>query len=300
MLRTCIIFNPTARGEKAKRLVRELKGPQSDCALKPTLAAGDARRLGAEAVREGYDTIVAVGGDGTINEVLNGIADEPEGFARVRLAVVPVGTVNVFARELGIPLSFRGAWRVVRSGHETLIDVPQIQFETPHGRQRRAFAQMAGCGLDAQAVALLDWELKKKIGQFAYVFSALRALREKAPPVMVCADGRRVSAQLVLIGNGRFYGGSIPIFRQADLKDGLLDVCVFPKVNWFVLMRYACAFVAPKLLQQRAEQHFQAATLRIESSHPAPIQLDGEHVGSAPAEFVVQRAALRVLVPTVS
>jgi hypothetical protein len=96
----CVIFNPAARGNKARHFRRQLDAIGSQCALKATAAPGDARRLAAEAVDDGFDLIVAAGGDGTVNEVLNGIGDAPDGFARARLGVLPLGTVNVFAREL--------------------------------------------------------------------------------------------------------------------------------------------------------------------------------------------------------
>src|SRR5436309_14567343 len=101
-MRACVIFNPAARGEKAKRFRRHLDEIGKETSLKMTSAPGDGRRLSAEAIREGFDTIVAAGGDGTLNEVLNGMGDAPEGFKAARLGVLPLGTVNVFARELGI------------------------------------------------------------------------------------------------------------------------------------------------------------------------------------------------------
>src|SRR5215470_1936506 len=103
MPRTCVIFNPTARGEKARRFRRHLDAIGAQSALKQTAAPGEARRLAAEAVEEGFEIVVAAGGDGTLNEVLNGLGDAPGGFERVRLGLLPLGTVNVFARELGLP-----------------------------------------------------------------------------------------------------------------------------------------------------------------------------------------------------
>jgi YegS/Rv2252/BmrU family lipid kinase len=297
LARTCVIFNPTARGEKAKRLLKHLGQLGTACAFKPTLAAGDARPLAAEAVREGCQTVVAVGGDGTVNEVINGIADEPEGFQRIRLGVLPVGTVNVFARELGLPSHFRDAWQVILRGHEAVIDLPQVEFQTRTGLQRRWFAQMAGCGLDARAVELMNWELKKKIGQFAYVVSALKALAEKATQIHISDGTRTFTGELTLLGNGRLYGGSIPMFHQADLRDGLLDVCVFPCVNWFVVLRYAGAFLSPKLLFRGGEHYFQAKSVTVDGGTPAPLELDGEHVGHMPATFSIRKTVLRVLVP---
>ena len=126
-MRICVIFNPTARGEKAKRFRRHLDLIAGDCALKQTVAAGGARALAAEAVREGFDSIVAAGGDGTMNEVLNGIGDVPDGFERARLGVLPLGTVNVFAKELGLPMNLRRDWAVMRAGRETRIDLPCVE-----------------------------------------------------------------------------------------------------------------------------------------------------------------------------
>src|SRR5690242_17817331 len=98
-MRICVIFNPAARGEKSARFREHLGTLSAECVLKPTYAPGAGRALAAEAVREGFELIVAAGGDGTVNEVLNGLGDEPEGFARACLGVLPLGTVNVFARE---------------------------------------------------------------------------------------------------------------------------------------------------------------------------------------------------------
>ncbi|MFO1497393.1 MAG: YegS/Rv2252/BmrU family lipid kinase [Verrucomicrobiota bacterium] len=295
--RICIIFNPTAKGEGAKRLKSRLHGLDRACALKPTFAAGTARPLAAEAVREGFGTIVAMGGDGTIHEVVNGMADEPDGFIRSRLGVLPVGTVNVFARELGVPFHFQRAWQVICRGKEIRIDLPAMRFATKAGRELRRFVQMAGAGLDARAVELMDWELKKRVGQLAYVASGFRALGEKAKPLRVTNQGREYSGPLVLIGNGRLYGGPIPLFHRADLRDGLLDICVFPRVNWFVILRYACAYLWPRLLLRGGEMHFQAASVAIEGDVATPVELDGEHVGYVPATCDVARQAMRVVVP---
>src|SRR5437879_10309450 len=102
-MKPCVIFNPAARGEKARRFRERLAALSAECALKPTYAPGGGRALAAEAMREGFEIIVAAGGDGTVNEVLNGIGDEPDGFARARLGGLPLGTITVFARELKLP-----------------------------------------------------------------------------------------------------------------------------------------------------------------------------------------------------
>ncbi len=222
-----MIFNPAARGDKARRLRRQLEVIGAKCALKTTTAAGDARRLASQAVMEGFDLIVAAGGDGTVNEVLNGIGDAPNGFANARLGVLPLGTVNVFARELKIPLKVENAWEVLQNGRELKIDLPRVEFSEDGVLQKRYFCQLAGAGLDARAIELVDWKQKKQVGPLAYVIAGLKALRERQPKITVHVNGQSATGELVLIGNGRFYGGSFVILPQADLRNGLLEICVF-------------------------------------------------------------------------
>src|SRR5262245_23767299 len=156
LLSVCVIFNPAARGEKALRFQQNLASISSACTLKPTSAPGDGRAQAAAAVREGFQTIVAAGGDGTVNEVLNGIGDEPDGFVRARLGVLPLGTVNVFAKELDLPANFQAAWKIIQQGQEMAIDLPEVEFSVAGKIKRRFFAQMAGAGWDSRAVELVD------------------------------------------------------------------------------------------------------------------------------------------------
>src|ERR1019366_3034695 len=113
---------------------------------------------------------------GTLNEVLNGIGDVANGFERARLAVLPLGTVNVFARELIMPTKLAAAWAVIRQGREMLIDLPAAEYHVQGTSQRRYFAQMAGAGLDARAIEIVQWQLKKRIRPPGYVVGRLKAL----------------------------------------------------------------------------------------------------------------------------
>ena len=297
-MRTCIIFNPTARGEKAKRFRRHLEEIGSQATLKLTTAPGDGRRLSAEAVAEGFETIVAAGGDGTVNEVLNGLGDAPGGWERARLGVLPLGTVNVFARELGLPRKVMGAWDCVRRGRETRIDLPQVEFTASGGRQQRYFAQLAGAGLDARAIELVQWELKKRIGPLAYVLAGLRALLAKPARIRVEAGIPELTAGgLVLIGNGRLYGGPFRLFPRADPRDGLLDLCVFERVNWFTLVRCAPPLLLFGRLPASAARVVQAHTIELSSPDSTPLEVDGELVGQLPARFSIARSLMRVVVP---
>jgi len=268
-----------------------------DCTLKPTTASGAGRLLAAEAVREGFDTIVAAGGDGTLNEVLNGIGDVSDAFERVRLGLLPLGTVNVFARELGLPLQFDQAWAVIRRGAERARDLPVVEFGPEGRRERRYFAQLAGAGLDARAVELVNWGLKKKVGPLAYVIAALRALHAAQTPMTVKVRSATVTGELVLVGNGRFYGGRFIVFPHADPDDGRLDACVFPKVSWRTVIGCAMGLPSGRVYQRSGACHLQAETMTLTSAARVPLQLDGEAVGELPATFSVRPRALRILVP---
>ncbi len=296
-MRVCVIFNPTARGDKARHFRRHLDEFGAGVALKPTQSPGDGRRLATEAVREGFDTLVAAGGDGTLNEVLNGIADAPDGFARARLAVLPLGTVNVFARELCLPLRLGAAWQTILTGHERRIDAPFAECFALERTQRRCFAQMAGAGLDARAISLVGWEMKKRISQFAYVLAGMKAMRGPHPLITVEADGQRVTGEFVLVGNGRFYGGSLPVFPDARLDDGLLDICVFPRVRWSLILRYAIGFVTGHPLIPREVKMLRVPRARLTAADPVPFEVEGDLCGALPVELGVVPGVLRVVVP---
>jgi YegS/Rv2252/BmrU family lipid kinase len=293
---TCVIFNPFAQGEKATRFRAFLEKLKGDCAIRGTTGPGAARTLARDAMEEGFETIVAAGGDGTINEVVNGIAEAKEGFARARLGVLPVGTVNVFARELGLPLRIHRAWDTLECGREISIDLPAIDFTEGGAPRRRYFVQMAGAGLDALAVETVDWKLKKRIGRYAYIVSMLKALRSGLPVVTASSPRQSASGELILLGNGRYYGGAFALFRKASFQDGLLDVCVIPKVTPNEVFRYAWAYVVQRDIVSRDEHYFQTDSLQLAAPKRTPFELDGENVGCLPAAISIRRQVLRIVV----
>lgn len=281
-----VIFNPAARGEKSQRLRAFLEartGP--NVTLAPTTRAGDATRLAAQGVATGHDVIVAAGGDGTINEVVNGF--DP---ALATLGILPLGTVNVFARELRIPLRLPAAWTVLERGAIRTVDVGVAGT--------RRFVQLAGVGFDARAVRAASWELKKRFGPLSYVVAGWRALREPQPAVEVVCDGAvRARGAAVLVGNGRFYGGPIKLFPAARLDDGLLDVCVFNGAGYGDLLRYGWGLLSGRHPQVRGVEYFQCREFECRAAAPVPWELDGEDVGDTPVRFTVLPGALRVLTP---
>ena len=293
----CIIFNPAARGEKALKFRKLLEEMRGDWVLKPTTEAGAARRLAAEAVQEGYQTIVAAGGDGTLNEVLNGMADAPEGLKKARLGVLPLGTVNVFAREVRLPRDPRKVWPVLAAGYETTLDLGCAEFQKLGRTESRYFIQLAGAGFDARSVELVNWELKKKAGPAAYLVAGLQALGGAQTQIAIEAGPRRETGELALLGNGRFYGGSYPLFHKSDLRDGVLDAVVFKRVNWSAFPGHVWDFISGRMFKEGCLTYLQAPEFTLSSPDRTALQLDGELVGHLPARITVIPRALRVVIP---
>jgi YegS/Rv2252/BmrU family lipid kinase len=295
----CVIFNPSARGEKAKKFRSYLEELRAGWTLKPTTGPGAARFLATEAVREGFKTIVAAGGDGTLNEVLNGIADAPEGLKQTRLGVLPLGTINVFARELRLPLDIRKVCSLLNSddGAELELDLGCAEYQTKGGPEKRYFAQLAGAGFDARSVELVNWELKKKVGPAAYVMAGFQALGGGQPQITIHCNGQEQTGDLILIGNGRFYGGSFPLFHKSDLQDGVLDAVVFPKVNWQSLPGHLLSFVRGQLFKEGGSIYLQGQEMTLTANERAALQLEGELVGELPAKITVVPRAVRVVAP---
>jgi YegS/Rv2252/BmrU family lipid kinase len=292
----CLIFNPSAQGGRASRFRSHPGIPAGQCVLLATSAPGDARRLAAQAVRDGFQTLIAAGGDGTVNEVLNGIADVPGGLRAARLGILPLGTINVFARELRLPLHIGRAWKVLAQAREQTIDLGRAQFTLAGLPQRRYFMQLAGAGLDSRAIELTGWSVKKKIGPLAYVLAAFKALSEKRPLVTVQA-GQTLAGEWAAVGNGRFYGGPVPLFPRARLDDGLLDICVLPKAGFLRLAAALPGLAIGRMHQFCGARQLSAPALTLTSPDRVLLQLDGENVGQLPATLSVEPRALRVIVP---
>lgn len=295
-MRICVIFNPTAKGDKARNFRRQLGEFAADATLRPTTNAGAARDLARSAAEEGFETIVAAGGDGTLNEVVNGIGDAENGFKRCRFGVIPLGTVNVFALELGIPFGLEEAWQIIRAAKERKIDLAEATFRVGDKRVTRRFLQMAGAGWDARAVEMVSWTLKKRIGRFAYVWAGLGAMKAKTK-ISVRGQCESAEGDFVLIGNGKFYAGKYPFLYKAELEDGVLDVTVFPEFQWGSLAGCVTNFLLGRYFRPGCQAYFQSAKLELTSEAVTPLQLDGELVGHLPAEISLLPKTLRVIVP---
>jgi YegS/Rv2252/BmrU family lipid kinase len=284
--KTLVILNPAARSDKASRLRERIAAFSGGASMCLTSEAGDARRIAAEAVREGFEVVIAAGGDGTLNEVVNGI-----GGSTVRLGILPVGTMNVFATELGIPQgNLERAWSIIEQGNVVEVDLPQAN--DTH------FIQLAGVGLDAEVVRKTTADSKKALGPLSYLLTLVQVAAHKPSRVMLEAEGGRISeGSFALIGNGRLYGGPFPVFQRASLFDGLLDVLVFQNQSHWDVVRYFQAIAFGTHPQLPDVEYFQTSTLRVTSSGDVPVELDGEVAGMLPCLFSVSSQKLRVLAP---
>ncbi len=294
-MRACVIFNPAARGDKAGPIRARLEALPGEVVIRPTAGPGTAVGLAQEAVAAGFDTVVAAGGDGTVNEVVNGLAAAPQGLERVRLAVLPLGTVNVFARELTLPTNLEAAWALTHEGAETRLDLPQVEFRRSDPPRRLYFVQLAGAGLDARAVARVSWRWKKRVGPLAYALAGFQAWRGPQPVVTAQVGDTQVAGEAVLVGNGRLYGGSVVMFAGADPRDGLLEVRVLPRVTWRVLAGFGWCYALHRPFRFSPERCWRAAEFELSSNARVPVELDGELSGELPAHVSLRPRALRVI-----
>lgn len=296
-MRACVIFNPAARGARARRFLAALQNLSPRCALRPTQHPGHASELAADASRGGFDTIIAAGGDGTVSEVVEGLAREPATLETVRLGIIPLGTINVFARELGLPRRPAAAWRLIQTGGAVRVDLPCVEVSAGPGRLKRHFLQLGGAGLDSRTIERVQWRWKQRLGPLAYLLAGLRVMAGPQPGVEIHAGGQRLAGELVLVGNGRYYGGNVTMFPGANLQDGLLDARVFTRVTALTLACFAWVWLAHRPLGPRWAAALRAERLEVTCAKPLPVEVDGDNVGLAPAVFTVQKQALRVLAP---
>jgi len=284
---TLIILNPAADSERAQRKQARVQALAQDCTVCATSCTGEAEAMARRGIAEGFKKIVAAGGDGTINEVVNGLAG-----TNTTLGLLPIGTMNVFATELGLPVhDLELCWDIVRGESTRAIDLPKAN--------QKFFVQLAGVGLDAQVVKETSSQLKRSFGPLSYVISAFQIAARKPPRLFIQSEDASIDeGSFVLIGNGRLYGGPFPFFKHASLDDGLLDVIVFKRLGYLEIIKYLQDVVFSSEIRVPEVEYFQTRRLRVESAEPVPVELDGELIGNCPVEFSIQERSLRVLAPT--
>lgn len=279
-MKVTVIYNPTAGGGREAllcRFVAELERQGASVRLYYTKGPNDATDY-LNGLSDQGDCVVAVGGDGTTNEVLNGLA------AGVALGVFATGTANVLAKELGLPKKPEQAAQVVVKGKSVSV--------TPARLNGRRFIMMCGIGYDAWVVNGVNLGIKERFGKLAYVQSMLGQIsRYGQRHYRVEVDGRPLDCFSAIITNGRHYGGSFVLSNEANILRPQVQVLLFQKPGVRFLLRCLIA-----LLFGRMERMDGVASLRAQRVHircengEEPIQADGDPAGNLPAEIEVEDA----------
>lgn len=294
--RARIIANPrsgTLRMPLALNQLHQVAAALTDAGLPVevclTESPGHASLLAREAVRTGMEIVVAAGGDGTINEIIQELAGHS-----TALGILPLGTVNVWARETHIPLSLPDAARVLLYGVRRRVDLGRAG--------NRYFLMMAGVGFDAEVAQRVERSVLKRIGlKMLDYLTTVGVLGVTHKPVLVRIkhDGKRreSSSLMLVVGNTRLYGGALTFTRHAVADDGLLDIAIVGGGG----LIYRLGILRNAFLRRPRRgprvRYERARTIRVEADAPLPVQVDGELIGTLPMSFNVAPLALTVIVP---
>lgn len=295
--RAFLISNPNAGrgGARRARAVELFCGRLRERGLEveaaDTAGPGDAARLAREAVGRGYGEVIVSGGDGTVNEALQGLVGE-----RVRVGVWPAGTANVLARQLGLPFDPVAAADSFAGGRAQRITLGRATEEET-GRSRYFFL-LAGVGLDASVVRNVRPRLKKRVGEAAYWYSGFAHLVHWRPEVFsVEANGERYPATYAAVGKAPWYGGGLAITPRARLDADEFEVCVIntrSRARYLYLLARAVRGGAPETARGDV-RYVRASRLRAEGD--AHVQADGELIGRLPMTFEVVREGVEIVTP---
>ncbi len=297
-----VIVNPIAGAGKTAKKWRQIIGLLRSLGLDfehdLTEAPGHAIELAESAAKNGCELVVSVGGDGTINEVVNGLYNT-NGFGDVTLGIISTGTGADYIRTLGIPRSYREACRrLVKPGRRT-VDICVVEYANEGHMEKRLFVNFAGLGFDAEIVRATTQEFKALGDIASYLMGLVTTLAlYKNKEISLVIDGevekRRICS--VLMSNGKYGGGGMLIAPDADPADGLFDVVIIGDLTKPDLLRslpriYKGTHVThPKVSVKRAREIEIRPTLRM------AIQADGELLGEGPARFSILPAALTIVV----
>lgn len=284
-----LVWNPLARRLTAPKLeaaVAHLRAAGWEADLRRTEGPRHATALALQAATAGFDVVAACGGDGTVNEVVNGLAG-----SSTALAVVPGGTANVWAKEVGLPRDPLRAARLIVEGERRTVDVGSAGG--------RRFLLMAGAGFDAHVVNRVAPTVKQRLGAASYVLQGLRELvRYQGAPQTLHLDGRECATPVfwLVLGNTRSYGGVVRITNRALVDDGLLDLCVFQQPGVFPFAFYGLGILAGRHGGARGTVWERVHVLEVDGP-PLPVQVDGEPAGHTPMRFWAEPGALQAIVP---
>lgn len=299
-----LIHNPNAgNGGKGRRTMLEearrifaASGIQTE--LAETTKAGDATEMAQRAKAEGRQLVIACGGDGTLNEVVNGLAGQKNGH-RVPLALLPGGTANVLAKELNLPWDIPSAAEMLVRGE--VLDIP-LGLATPLNEpaKKKYFLSVAGAGPDGMIVYAVDLELKARVGILAYWWQGAReALRYKFNHFRVTAAGKEINASLVVVGRTKHYGGPFKITTDADLYEDKFELMTLTSQSGLRYLSYLPTLWLGKLRGKKGIDFWKADQVLCEALGKDPIyaQVDGEPLARLPVEFKIIPRALKLLVP---
>ncbi|RPI35386.1 MAG: diacylglycerol kinase family lipid kinase [Nitrospiraceae bacterium] len=288
-----LIGNPAARGASLKKFESAsvfLRGKGFDTKILLTEKSNDATYLASEAVREKPHMIMAAGGDGTINEVINGMVKSD-----VPLAILPLGTTNVLAKELGIPEEMTAALSTAISKAPRMVNLGRIELNPDtDSAYVRYFCLMAGIGFDGKTVHDVNPEIKRKSGKAAYVLSGLKNLLHYAPnQLFYNIDGKELTGFASITGKSSRYGGNFKITPDADLSDPALYTCIFQGNRRSDLIRYVYRTITGSLSKEKDIIYLKSTSVEVHGT--AHIQLDGDYIGLTPAKITVEKDALKII-----
>lgn len=292
-----VIYNPAAgtarrRPESVPAFCAALAAQGVAVEAKPTLGPHDAGRLAAEARSRGVDLVVAYGGDGTINEIM-----QPLVGTNTALAIWPGGTANVLAYDLRMPADPRAMAQRVLAGNRQRVTVGQAR--PLGGGAGRYFLAMAGLGLDAAVVRAVPSTMKRHLGKGAFVVSAAQQLFAWRPtPFALRWPGGEITATFAVLGNTRSYGGGLRMTPMADLSAPYLDLCAFQASTLAGYLPYPLTVPFGLQTRLRSVLYLPLTEVVAEPLGPGdiPLQLDGEEAGRLPVRLSAIPAALTILV----
>lgn len=292
-MRVAVIFNPSAGRGRSKerdlpRVIAKLSAVGARVESFPTVRTGHAVELARRASEDGFERVVAWGGDGTLNEVAGGLlgTDTPMG-------VLPGGTVNVFAREAHIPLSLEAALEAMSHGIVKRIPVGLAND--------RCFLAMAGIGIDAEVVYRMKVAVKSALGVLAFWLAGFRLLASyPMSPLRVWADGQERRGTGVIAGKLARFGPRYFITPDARMDEARFHVVVFQGDKRRDYLRYLLGVLQRRHLSFEDIEHFKTDRLTVEADTPVRCQLDGEPAGETPVRLEVRDRALAVILPRVA
>lgn len=290
--RARLIYNPTSgREEMRKRLpeiLQMLERGGLETSTHATTGEGDATLAAAEAVERGFDIVISAGGDGTLYEVINGLAEKPN---RPDLGILPLGTTNDFARALGIPRQWKAACELIIKQHTRPIDVGKAN--------QRYFINIGGGGSMTELTYEVPSRLKTILGQLAYYMKGLEKLPRLRPiTVNIKTDQLDINEEIMLflIANSNSVGGFEKLVPDASLNDGILDMLILKKCNLAEFIRVVTAALRGEHLNDPNMIYIQSDRIEITSPDYVQINLDGELGGTLPGVFSVLHSHLNIIV----